>query len=944
MFTKPRITVILATYNRAHSVGRAITSVLNQAFKDFELIIVDGSSDNTKAVVSKFKDKRIIYLKKTGGGLASARNLGLKYAKGKYIAYIDDDDVYLPDHLRELSNFLDTHPQIGLVYSKYFLICPKNFNYKAPVQDFNKWALETACLFVPSVTMHRKICIEKTGPFNERMLRSEDWDMWLRISDCCNIKCLNKFTVKKTFKLLYMQKSEKAKELHARNKFMLDVIKSRTEKAKHDKTLLEYIDICAVRIVKELARRDIAYASILANNFHSVVKNYQTVACLGLCSLAKGDFSKAAELFKESIKKLPKNFKKSDSLHRHNITLIKLSMGWAYYYLNEISDSEKACVEVLKIDNENVDAKIQLASCYIKRSSFKKAMNILKSKNDDLYLNIGVHDLRGYCYFKMKKYSAALREFKKTVVFGTDLAKYQYNLAMTYMALGKRAAARAILRQILSEPRHQQANKRLLRLKLRRKNIPLSPKVSVIMPTYNRADMLAKSIKSALRQSFKDFELLIINDGSSDNTKAVVSKFKDRRIIYLEKKNGGPASARNLGLEYAVGDYIAYLDDDDVYLPGHLKELSGFLDKHPKSDLVYSYYLYAHPNGTTCRGLNFRFDKRLLETRNIFLPSVSMHRRGCIEKVGLFDETLLRASDWDMGLRISDYCRINNISKLTVKRPFRMGIIDKKPSPNGFYDLETHSRCVVRIIKKRISRAGRYGELLKYIDACSISMIKYLSYLDLKKSGEITRAFYKLTKNYQSAACVGLCYLAKNQFIKALGFFEKAAKKLPRNWKNLDSLYKENMFHIKSGLGWTYYSLGKIASSERICRRLLNIKPRHPELNLLLANCYIKRGLFKKAMSILNKKTIKNDYANSSACNSRGYCYLKMGMHKLAISSFKEALAIYPENPLFCYNLAITYAIMGKYRLARQELESALTMAPNSKEIKTVLKKLPKLS
>src|SRR3989338_10329538 len=100
-----------------------------------------------------------------------------------------------------------------------------------------------------------------------------------------------------------------------------------------------------------------------------------------------------------------------------------------------------------------------------------------------------------------------------------------------------------------------------------------NPKVSIIMPTYNRARLINKAVDSVLKQTFKDYELIIIDDGSLDNTKDIVACYNDPRIIYFRKNHKNAASARNYGLKRARGEYIAYCDDDCRYYPYHLQKL-----------------------------------------------------------------------------------------------------------------------------------------------------------------------------------------------------------------------------------------------------------------------------------------------------------------------------------------------------------------------------------
>jgi SAM-dependent methyltransferase len=159
-----------------------------------------------------------------------------------------------------------------------------------------------------------------------------------------------------------------------------------------------------------------------------------------------------------------------------------------------------------------------------------------------------------------------------------------------------------------------------------------SPRVSVIMPTYNRARMIGKSIDSVLNQTFKDWELIVISDGSTDNTRQVVRRYKDPRIIFLEKENAGPASARNYGLRHARGEYIAYCDDDDEILPYHLQTMVNYLDRHPEVGLVRG-------DGVTFKG------KQKQGYFKIGFLWATMHRRDNAKRAGLFDKRLLTGED-----------------------------------------------------------------------------------------------------------------------------------------------------------------------------------------------------------------------------------------------------------------------------------------------------------
>src|ERR1044072_1794023 len=113
------------------------------------------------------------------------------------------------------------------------------------------------------------------------------------------------------------------------------------------------------------------------------------------------------------------------------------------------------------------------------------------------------------------------------------------------------------------------------------------PLVSVIIPTYNSARFLAESIQSVLGQSFRDFELIVIDDGSTDNTEAVVAAFPEA-LRYVKKANGGPAAARNFGIREARGDFIAFLDADDFWMSDKLALQVAHFNDHPEYGVVFT--------------------------------------------------------------------------------------------------------------------------------------------------------------------------------------------------------------------------------------------------------------------------------------------------------------------------------------------------------------------
>lgn len=194
----------------------------------------------------------------------------------------------------------------------------------------------------------------------------------------------------------------------------------------------------------------------------------------------------------------------------------------------------------------------------------------------------------------------------------------------------------------------------------------MSPTFSVILPTYNRGYVVWKAIQSVLNQSYPFFELIIINDASTDDTAKVLQQFTDPRLrIVTLKKNQGPAHARNLGLKKAKGKYIAYLDSDNTWYPDFLETVHNAFQKYPDKVLVFSKKNYrlqiqTKPDKTQVlrdETTNHRkhFDlKRLWHRKIVIDTNVMCHTKEAAKKIGGWDENLNFWEDWEFTLRLSE--------------------------------------------------------------------------------------------------------------------------------------------------------------------------------------------------------------------------------------------------------------------------------------------------
>ena len=183
------------------------------------------------------------------------------------------------------------------------------------------------------------------------------------------------------------------------------------------------------------------------------------------------------------------------------------------------------------------------------------------------------------------------------------------------------------------------------------------PKVSVVIPAYNAMTYLPETVESVLRQTFTDFEVLIIDDGSSDPVKQWTAQVVDPRVKLISQENQGLSGARNTGIAHAQGEYIAFLDADDLWKPTKLEKQVHCLDNNQTVGLVHTWMLLVNEQGKSTgnvmkSSLVGNVWEQLVEKNTIACPSVIV-RRCCFEQVGVFDQDLRSVEDWNMWIRIA---------------------------------------------------------------------------------------------------------------------------------------------------------------------------------------------------------------------------------------------------------------------------------------------------
>jgi len=213
------------------------------------------------------------------------------------------------------------------------------------------------------------------------------------------------------------------------------------------------------------------------------------------------------------------------------------------------------------------------------------------------------------------------------------------------------------------------------------------PEVSVVIPTYNRAELLKRAIRTVLNQTYQDFELIVVDDGSTDNTEEVVRSFNDNKVIYIKhERNRGAPAARNTGIRAARGEYVAFQDSDDEWLPEKLeKQIEVFKTASLEVGVVYTGFWRIEGDKRTFVPSSDITPKEdaihdaLLKSNFIGIPN-TLVKKECFEKAGMFDEKLPMLEDWELWIRISKYYCFKYIDEALVISYHNPGSLNKPDS------------------------------------------------------------------------------------------------------------------------------------------------------------------------------------------------------------------------------------------------------------------------
>lgn len=272
---------------------------------------------------------------------------------------------------------------------------------------------------------------------------------------------------------------------------------------------------------------------------------------------------------------------------------------------------------------------------------------------------------------------------------------------------------------------------------------------SVVIPLYNKELSIRNTIQSVLDQTCQAFEIVVVNDGSTDNSAAVVEAIEDDRIRLIHQKNQGVSAARNRGIKEARYEWIAFLDGDDLWGKAHLQEISLMMQKFPNEKVFVTSFEYSdkrpmfrHPRSEPIFKVENYFKEAMKES--LMWTSIVVVHKSCIEVVGGFNEKLNRGEDLDLWARLAREYQVIKSEKVTAvyrveaenrsvssfdtskSRVFNYNFLDSKsPDETLYYKNQIISVLRSYLISRRISLFVKlYATHYRYVSLLSILKLK----------------------------------------------------------------------------------------------------------------------------------------------------------------------------------------------------------------------------
>ena len=640
------ISIIIPTYNSAVYLPQAIESVLAQQFTPCELIVVDdGSTDDTESVLAPYSEK-IRYVKQANAGSAAARNHGLSLAKHEFILFLDADDLMLPNKLRQQAAYLALHPSFGYVSSGWQQVDSSGKILQtvepwlaAPQLDVATW-LQYKPVQLGAI-MFRRIWLDRVGGLDASLRQAHDVDLMLRLSLA---GCTGAWLYKPTIQ--YRQHGDSTMHRNV---------------ATQAKSVIALLD-------KFFARADLPEA-LRADRQKTY---FYTLLWLSWHAVANGDEATAVSTLGQNLALAPQLYHLSAE---HTV------VEWLFHFINWDRENGRnpqpieAICPIFRQAAVDVDVWPELKRLAVwwqddlpaaVRAAytpfdlwriFQSGLDWERSTTEltaELIMNWWAlvwlpytekrfdDALAGWAQFRN------LDQFRLLHLVRVGLAAEPGAMSTTVLSLLWRDA---VAYGLLLEPDFDEAA-----FFAALPTLP-PPHVSVIIPVFNGAAHIVETVDSVFEQTYTDFELIVIDDGSTDGTADLLRPYRGR-LRLVQQSNQGVSAARNHGYRLSLGSFILFLDGDDLLRPDKLAKQVACLEADHLLGAVHSGWRLVDEYGRPQRDITpwqQAPDLTLpgwLKWKPVFLGAM-LFRRSWLQRIDGFRTDLRQAEDTDFLLRLS---------------------------------------------------------------------------------------------------------------------------------------------------------------------------------------------------------------------------------------------------------------------------------------------------
>lgn len=578
----PLVSVIVPTYNRPDMLVAALQSILNQTYKNYEIIVVnDGGLDVTGIVGWLNQPGNITYVQHDRHrGRAAARNTGLKLARGKYIAHLDDDSIFYPAHLAILVSVLE-NCDYRVAYSDALRAKQENQYGKYAVterdlpysHDFDQDRLLVSNQFPSLCLMHEKSCLEKAGIFDESLTSHEDWDLWIRLSWHEKFFHIKRVTCEFTQR---QDDSDTTCQKQADLIRSMEIVYGKYQDHLQDQPQIRERQRQFLQHQKEAAKGPGSEPGT-ANPTPEKLLQLATEA------LEREDWEAAETSLRDLIHSQP------DLLDAH------LSLSDVLTLQGKDQEAAEALRTARQVDSEALPLLKRLGLNCRKRGDLSGAMAAFTKVLNQTPKDSEVLGQLGLTCIDLQLFQEAQSYLTEAL---------HINPANTEGRLGLARVAQHLENREASDPDSPQAVAPDASAPMAESNSASSPSskslefskslASIIIPVFNNLPLTRQCLESINTNTSAPYEIIVVDNGSSDGTRDYLLQMEaaGRVRVITNRRNLGFARASNQGAQAARGDFLVFLNNDTIVQPGWLEELVACARKEEKTGAIGARLLY----------------------------------------------------------------------------------------------------------------------------------------------------------------------------------------------------------------------------------------------------------------------------------------------------------------------------------------------------------------